>query len=107
MTLRAAARHLPAPVKTPLRKKLSPWITPRTDRRLSEGNRDGFRILPGLFADEARLDRASSHFERLWTNRHTDDHGLVADIFVGRGEARRVRLRDAPDEARHQVYKLN
>jgi len=106
MDLRAAARRLPAPLKKSLQRVKARRVRPLDAGQLRDWDRDGFVVLPRLF-DPARLEQASARLDELWTERRNNDHSLVVDIFLSGGDPARVRLCDAPDEAKHQVYKLN
>jgi len=78
-------------------------------RHLSPGQirswrRDGFLILPRFFTPE-RIDAANRELDELWVNRKSGDSPLVIDVY---GEIpMRKRFRDATDEDRELVYKLD
>jgi phytanoyl-CoA hydroxylase len=63
-------------------------------------------VLPGFFSPE-RMRSVVAEIDQLWRERTTDDHGLVIDVYIDTPDERRIRLRDAEDEARRHPYKLN
>src|SRR6478672_592530 len=110
--LQPLVRRLPEPIKAPLRQQVvrrrernTPPVPPPSRRELWD--RDGYLILAGLF-DPAQARWAANGFDHAWDTRREHGRGLVIDAFVtGVGGApQRMRLADAPDEAREQVYKL-
>jgi phytanoyl-CoA hydroxylase len=67
---------------------------------------EGYVVLPGFFGPD-RLRDLRAEIDDLWARRRADDAGLVIDVFIDTPEERRVRFRDAGDEARLAPYKLN
>jgi phytanoyl-CoA hydroxylase len=103
-------RRLPEPIKAPIRRQVVRYRErrepPETLTRRERWDRDGYLILPKLF-DRTQVARGAKGFDDAWASRTTDDRSLVLDAFVTGGVPRRVRLADAPEAARTQVYKLN
>jgi len=67
---------------------------------------DGLVILPGLVKPE-KVRRMRALIDRLWAERRREDNPLVIDLFYSADDRRRIHFRDAPDEGRNVVYKLN
>jgi hypothetical protein len=63
-------------------------------------------VLPRLFGQE-QIDEMNALVEELWATRKTDDRDLIIDAFIGTPHERRIRFRNAPDEARMAPYKLD
>jgi len=103
-------RHLPEPIKAPIRRQVVRYRErnepAETLSRRERWDRDGYLILPKLF-DRNQVARGAKTFDDAWATRAADDRSLVIDAFVTGGTPQRLRLRDAPDAARLQVYKLN
>ena len=76
-----------------------------TDDQLAYWNANGFLVLPGFFTPE-RMAAVTALFDELWSRRAEDDLGLVIDVFIDTPQERRIRFKDAPDEARAVPYKL-
>jgi phytanoyl-CoA hydroxylase len=66
----------------------------------------GFLVLEGFFR-RRRVERINELVDRLWVERDRPDNPLVIDVFGGPLGNRRMRFRDAPDDARSRPYKLN
>ena len=77
-----------------------------TDPQLASWHEQGFLVFPQMF-DAERVDALTEEIDRLWAERRDDDRGLVIDVFIDTPDERRVRFRDATDEARRLPYKLN
>jgi ectoine hydroxylase-related dioxygenase (phytanoyl-CoA dioxygenase family) len=90
----AAVHGLP-----PVRSRLGP-------EQWAQWQEGGYVVLPGFFGPE-QLDRIHAEVDALWAGRRQDDAGLVIDVFIDTPDERRMRFRDAPDEARTLPYKLN
>jgi ectoine hydroxylase-related dioxygenase (phytanoyl-CoA dioxygenase family)/SAM-dependent methyltransferase len=69
-------------------------------------NNDGYVVLPGLF-DREQVDRMNALVDELWATRTSDDRDLIIDVFIGTPNERRIRFRNATDEARMSPYKLD
>jgi len=68
---------------------------------------NGYFVLDNFFNPE-RLERINTLIAQIWQNRANDSNNpLVVDIFTGTDQARRILLKDAPDDARTIPYKLN
>lgn len=80
-----------------------PQLTPEQQAQWRDG---GFVVLPQFF-DPDRLDSVLAKLDDLWAHRSVDDEGLVIDVFIDTPHERRVKFRDASDEARRKPYKLN
>ena len=77
-----------------------------TEDQRASWERFGFVILPAFFASDD-LHALRRELDQLWQERRADDRGLVIDVFIDTPNERRMRFRDAPDEARMVPYKLN
>ena len=66
----------------------------------------GFVVLPRVFSRK-QVTAMNAEIDELWETRTVDDHDLVIDVFIGTPEERRIRFRNAPDEARLVPYKLD
>ena len=73
-------------------------------KQLLNWRRYGFLVLPGFF-DEERIAAANLELDTLWAERSKDDIPLVIDVYSD--PPTRKFLRDATDEDRECVYKLN
>lgn len=116
--LKSLVSRLPEPIKAPIRRRVVAYgqrvnapIEPLVHARAASAqrqrwDRDGYLILPRLF-DAEQVARAAAGFDQAWADRVVDDRSLVIDAFVTGGTPQRMHLRDAPDHARAQVYKLN
>jgi hypothetical protein len=69
-------------------------------------DRNGYLLLPGHFSERA-IEELNALIETLWTERRERKSSVVIDIFIGTDRERRIKLHDAPDEARHLPYKIN
>lgn len=66
----------------------------------------GFLVLPGFFTPQqtrAVLDVV----ENQWTRSRNEKLRTVIDVFIGTEREKRIRLTDAPDEARKLPFKIN
>src|SRR5262245_45565020 len=77
---------------------------PLTDAQQASWDDQGFVVLPGLFSEQ-QVSRLSALVDELWEKRKRNDHDLIIDVFIGTPEERRIRFRNAPDEARLVPYK--
>jgi ectoine hydroxylase-related dioxygenase (phytanoyl-CoA dioxygenase family) len=66
----------------------------------------GYVVLPRFF-DAERVQQLRDEVDNLWQNRRDDDRDLVIDVFIDTPDEKRIRFRDAGDEARAKPYKLN
>jgi phytanoyl-CoA hydroxylase len=88
---------------TPRFKSSRPILTPE-QRQSWEDN--GFLMLKSFF-DKKQVEVINELIDSLWINRKTSGTPLVCDAFIETPQEKRIRLKDAPDEARHLPYKLN
>lgn len=84
----------------------SPTPGPLTAAQRESWARDGFLVLPGFF-DHDRVAASEAWLDRTWAERDRPDNPLTLDAHIGTGRERRVHLRDADDDMRHERYKLN
>ena len=82
-------------------KVQSPYLS---DEQREQWRTSGFVVLSAFF-DEETIQCANAELDDLWNSRFSRNNSLVIDVFDG-SPARRY-LRDAKDEARSHVYKLN
>lgn len=109
MALRTLLRRLPDPVKIFIRETLnfgSPVRKARAPLRRARWNREGFAVL-GSFFERDEIQTARGVLDQVWAERHDDDRGLVIDVLSGDSAPRRIRLGEASDDARRQIYKLS
>jgi ectoine hydroxylase-related dioxygenase (phytanoyl-CoA dioxygenase family) len=66
----------------------------------------GFVVLPQLFGSE-QIAQMNDLVDELWKSRRTNDRDLIIDVFIGTPDERRIRFRNAPDDARKVPYKLD
>lgn len=67
--------------------------------------RDGFLVVSGLFS-KRDIRGAVDLLEEMWNNRGRPDNPLVVDTNLN-GNGQRKYLRDAADDEKSSVYKLN
>lgn len=65
----------------------------------------GFLILERFFSDE-EITQVSALVDQFWDERRASPSDVTMDIFLDE-TPERVKLHDAPDEARHRPYKMN
>lgn len=66
----------------------------------------GFLILPQHFSID-QINSINNIVDECWKKSRTAKVETVADIYVERPDAKRVKLHDAPADARNYCYKLN
>lgn len=69
-------------------------------------NDDGFLVLRGFF-DSRKLEAFSADVEDLLDNRRVRAGEITIDVLEGPHIGKRMKLRDAPDDALSVAYKLN
>lgn len=65
----------------------------------------GFLILERFFSED-EINEVSTLVDRLWDDSRVATSNVTMDIFLD-DKPERVKLHDAPDEARHRPYKMN
>lgn len=80
-----------------------PPMTP-VQRQFWDDN--GFLILPGQFSG-AHIQGVLDEVEAFWSRSRREKMKTVIDIYIGTPNERRVRLHDAPDDAKLKPHKLN
>ena len=55
----------------------------------------------------AVIDRYQRELDGLWENRASDDNPLVIDFWEGPLSGKRMFFKDAPDDSRKYIHKLN
>jgi phytanoyl-CoA hydroxylase len=55
----------------------------------------------------AVIDRYQRELDELWENRASDDNPLVIDFWEGPLSGKRMFFKDAPDDSRKYIHKLN
>lgn len=66
----------------------------------------GYLLLKNFYSTED-IDQINTLVDQLWKTRETLGSDYVVDIFVGGDKEQRLKLADAPIEAREHPYKLN
>tara|TARA_R110002072_G_scaffold31735_2_gene97498 strand:- start:17645 stop:18502 length:858 start_codon:yes stop_codon:yes gene_type:complete len=69
-------------------------------------NKNGYLVLPGFF-DASKIDQYMCDLDQLWSERSLTAGDVTIDLLEGVHQGKRLKLRDAPDEALHQRHKLN
>lgn len=105
-TATSAAPEVPEAPATPEAAPAPPRPRVLTTEQQRHWEAEGFLVVPGFFPPDRVADLVEE-LDRLWHDRQTDDRGLVIDVYIDTPEERRIRFRDAPDEARTLPYKLN
>ena len=67
---------------------------------------NGFLILPSFFCT-SEIQSVNNIIDRIWADSNVQDSKIVADIFIQTNHERRVRLHDAPTDARNFPHKIN
>ncbi|PYR51669.1 MAG: hypothetical protein DMF89_05185 [Acidobacteria bacterium] len=80
--------------------------SPLGEEQEASWDNDGYVVLPRLFSQE-QVGRMNALVDELWATRKSDDRDLIIDVFIGTPNERRIRFRNAPDEARFAPYKLD
>ena len=89
------------------KNKTFDFLTPPllTKEQKNNWDKNGYLVLPGFF-DESRIDQINNLIDEIWENRKFDDNPLVIDAYL-KPRGKRMYMRDVPDDARLQPYKLN
>jgi hypothetical protein len=69
-------------------------------------NDNGYLVLPKHFRPE-QMQAVLDEVQQFWDRSRHETMRTVADIYIGTPNEKRVRLHDAPDDARNKAYKLN
>jgi ectoine hydroxylase-related dioxygenase (phytanoyl-CoA dioxygenase family) len=77
-----------------------------SDEQKQQWEDDGYLILPHFFCQEG-LNRINRLIDSLWEGNHFASSQVVSDVFIQTEKETRLRLSDAPAEARNSPYKLN
>ena len=91
-------RKIPRPEQKAIPKILS------DDQRQSW--RDGGYVVLEKFFSDQEINKYSNVVDQFWQESRSADSNITTDIFLGPKE-KRVKLHQAPDEARYQPYKMN
>ncbi len=67
---------------------------------------NGYLLLKNFYTNED-IDQINTLIDQLWLKRENLGSEYVVDIFVGSDKEQRLRLAEAPAEAREYPYKLN
>jgi phytanoyl-CoA hydroxylase len=79
---------------------------PLSAEQVAFWSRHGYLVLERFFSPQ-RVQAINSVVDEVWATRAEQGHRHVVDIYIDTPDARRMYLRDAPDEARDRPYKLN
>ena len=83
--------------------KISPILTPG---QWAFWDDNGYLVLPKHFTPE-QMQAVLDEVQHFWDRSRHETMKTVVDIYIATARERRVRLHDAPDDARNQPYKLN
>lgn len=77
-----------------------------SDEKREFWRKNGYVILEGVISPE-RCDALNNRINGLWEGRDSLTLPVSIDMFIEQPTSRRVRLADAPDDARDVPYKIN
>jgi len=92
--------------KNRMRTALSGGAKVLTPEQRKHWDEKGFLVLPSFFSPtqtKAVLDVVANQWERS----RTENIQTVIDVFIGTDREKRIRLKDAPDDARTAPFKIN
>ena len=77
-----------------------------SDEQRAHWEKNGYLVLPGHFS-KAQVDAVNSVVDDRWSRSRNHKSDTVADIFVDTPRYKRVKMHDAPADARSLPYKMN